>query len=124
MNISPIENTLDNIIIACQNKLYLIESGVDRETAFLASEMISKGQACEKSPAPRWHEKFLSLPIPEEIREVAKNYLYLFPRAHCIEYVLIFARLAYYSKTDSRAFSKIVYKKNLNTSNGLSILYT
>lgn len=90
---------------------YLIESGVDRETAFLASELIRKGQASGKTCASHLHEKFLSLPLPEEIKEVAKNYLYLFPRAHCIEYVLIFARLAYYAKTDSRAFSKIIFKK-------------
>lgn len=90
---------------------YLIESGVDRETAFLASEMIRKGQASEKAKSSRWCEKFNTLPIPEDIKEVAKNYLYLFPRAHCIEYVLIFARLAYYAKTDSRAFGKIVFKR-------------
>ena len=90
---------------------YLIESGVDRETSFLASEMIRKGQASEKAHSSRWHENFLSLSIPEEIKEVAKNYLYLFPRAHCIEYVLIFARLAYYAKADSRAFSKFIFKK-------------
>ena len=44
------------------------------------------------------------------IKEIAKNYLYVFPRAHCIEYILIYAKLAYYAKTDSRAFSKIVFK--------------
>lgn len=98
---------------------YLIESEVDRETAFLASEMIRKGQASEKTCTSHWHEKFHSLQIPEEIKEVAKNYLYLFPRAHCIEYVLIFARLAYYAKTDSRAFSKIIFKKKSQFTNGL-----
>ena len=51
------------------------------------------------------------MPIPDEIKEVAKNYLYLFPRAHCTEYVLTYARLAYYAKVDSRAFSKVKFKK-------------
>ena len=89
---------------------YLIETGVDRETAFVASEMIRKGRASEKVKASL-KEKFEALNIPEEIREVAKYYLYLFPRAHCIEYALIYARLAYYAKLDSRAFSKIIFKK-------------
>lgn len=49
--------------------------------------------------------------IPDEIKEVAENYLYLFPRAHGIEYILLYAELAYYAKIDSRAFSKIIFKK-------------
>lgn len=90
---------------------FLVESGVERELAFEASEMIRKGQGSEKAHSSRWYEKFQALPIPEDIKEVAKNYLYLFPRAHCVEYILIFARLAYYAQVDSRAFSKIVFKK-------------
>lgn len=58
----------------------------------------------------KYQQQFFALPIPDEIKEIAKNYLYVFPRAHCIEYILIYARLAYYAKTDSRAFSKIVFK--------------
>ena len=49
--------------------------------------------------------------LPDEIKEVAKNYMYIFPRAHCIEYMLLYAKLAYYAKVDSRAFGKIVFKK-------------
>lgn len=86
---------------------YLVDSGIERELAFDVSERIWKG----RSNSPRHKEEFNSLPIPEEIKEVARNYMYVFPRSHCVEYVLIFARLAYYAKIDSRAFSKIVFKK-------------
>lgn len=86
---------------------YLVDLGIERELAFDVSERIRKGH----SNSPRHKEEFDSLPIPEEIKEVARNYLYVFPRSHCIEYILIFARLAYYAKIDSRAFSKIVFKK-------------
>ena len=85
----------------------LLETGVERTVAFDVSERIRKGHA----NSCKFKEEFFALPISEEIKEVAKNYRYLFPRAHCIEYLLIFARLAYYAKVDSRAFSKIVFKK-------------
>ena len=86
---------------------YMIEAGIDRELAFTASEKIRKGHA----NSPKFKEQFFALPIPDDIKEVAKNYLYTFPRAHCIEYMLLYAKLAYYAKIDSRAFSKIVFKK-------------
>ena len=57
-------------------------------------------------------DRFDAMEIPEEIKEVAGNYLYLFPRAHGIEYILLYAELAYYAKIDSRAFSKIIFKKS------------
>lgn len=86
---------------------YLIDDGYDRNFAFDVSERIRKGHA----NSAKFKEDFFALQIPEEMKEVAKNYLYLFPRAHCVEYILIFARLAYYAKTDSRTFSKIVYRR-------------
>lgn len=86
---------------------YLVEAGIDRELAFAASEKIRKGHA----NSPKFKEQFFALPIPDEIKEVAKNYMYIFPRAHCIEYMLLYAKLAYYAKVDSRAFGKIVFKK-------------
>lgn len=86
---------------------YLLEAGVDRTFAFDVSERIRKGHAVSS----KFHDDFHALPIPEEIKEVAGNYLYVFPRAHCIEYMLLLARIAYYAKIDSRTFSKIVFKK-------------
>ncbi len=87
---------------------YMIESGCDIETAFKASEMIRKGQGY----SVYFKEKFEQLNIPAEIKEIAKNYLYVFPRSHCVEFILTNARVSYYANIDSRVFSKIVYKKN------------
>lgn len=56
-------------------------------------------------------EQFDAMEIPDEIKDVAGNYLYLFPRGHGIEYILLYAELAYYAQVDSKAFSKIVFKK-------------
>ena len=87
---------------------HMINMGVERSLAFDASQRIRKGHATSNG---KYQQQFFDLPIPEEIKEIAKNYLYVFPRAHGIEYILIYARLAYYAKLDSRAFSKIVFKK-------------
>ena len=87
---------------------YLLESNIERSLAFDASECIRKGFACSVGERK---ERFDALEIPDEIKEVAGNYLYLFPRAHGIEYILLYAELAYYAKIDSRAFSKIIFKK-------------
>lgn len=83
---------------------YLIECGCDREKAFYFSELIRKGRA-PKSP------ELDELLVPEELKNVAKMYAYVFPRAHCIETLLMYARLAYYMKWDSRAYSAVINKK-------------
>lgn len=87
---------------------HMVNMGVERSLAFEASEKIRKGHA---NSCGKYKEQFFELPIPDEIKEIAPNYRYVFPRAHCVEYILIYAKLAYYAKTDSRAFSKIVFKK-------------
>lgn len=86
---------------------HLIKEGFDRNFAFDVSERIRKGHA----NSPRFSDEFNALEIPDDLKEVARNYMYVFPRAHCVEYMLIYARIAYYAKIDSRAFSKIVFKK-------------
>ena len=87
---------------------HIITLGVERTLAFDTSEKIRKGHA---NSCGTLQQQFFDLPIPDEIKDIAKNYLYVFPRAHGIEYILIYALLAYYAKADSRAFSKIVFKK-------------
>ena len=85
---------------------YLIEFGIERSLAFEAAEQIRKGYASSSNK-----EQFDKLPIPDDIKKVARNYLYLFPRAHEIEYILLYAQFAYYAKINSRAFSKIIFNK-------------
>lgn len=85
---------------------YLLEDGFERAFSFEVSERIRKGHA----HSGKFKEAFMQLPISDEMKEVAANYRYVFPRAHCIEYILIYARLAYYAKADRRTFSRIVCK--------------
>lgn len=88
----------------------MIKMGIDRGLAFEASEKIRKGHV--NSGNNKYKQEFMDLAIPESIKEVAQNYLYVFPRAHEIEYLLLYAKFAYYAKLDSRAFTKIVFKNN------------
>lgn len=83
---------------------YLIECGCDSEQAFYFLELIRKGRASKTTEIDE-------LPVPEELKNVAKMYAYVFPRAHCIETLLMYARLAYYMKWDSRAYSGVINKK-------------
>lgn len=87
---------------------HLIAEGFDRSFAFNVSERIRKGHA---SNANAFSDKFNTLEIPNELKEVARNYMYIFPRAHAVEYMLTYARISYYAKIDSRAFSKVVFKR-------------
>lgn len=87
---------------------YMIKIGVERTLAFDTSERIRRGHA---NSCSNYKQELFDLPIPNEIKEIAKNYLYAFPRARCIEYILIYAKFAYYAKADGRAFSKIVFRK-------------
>lgn len=86
---------------------YMVECGLDRAEAFKFSEIIRKGRS------PREPE-FDALSIPEELKNVAKMYAYVFPRAHCIEYLLMYARMAYYMKWDSRVYSAVIGKNKGN----------
>ena len=86
----------------------MVECKTERSLAFDASERIGKGHANSNG---KYRQQFFDLPIPSEMKDIAGNYLYVFSRAHCIEYILMYARLAYYAKADSRAFGRIVFRK-------------
>lgn len=86
---------------------YMIENGVDCVKAYEAFECIRKGYAV----SVKHDEEWMQLEIPEGIKNVAKNYRYVFPRAHCIGYVLGYAKLAYYAKVDGKMFSRVVFGK-------------
>lgn len=83
---------------------YLVETGSSVNEAFRISELIRKGRS-------RNDPDFAIMPIPEEIKKLAYQYAYIFPKAHAIEYHLLSARLAYYMKQDSKLYSKIVFEK-------------
>ena len=86
---------------------YMIENGVDRVRAYEAFECVRKGYAVSVKHKDEWKH----LEIPEGIKNVAKNYRYVFPRAHCIGYVLGYAKMAYYAKVDGKMFGRVVFEK-------------
>lgn len=88
---------------------YLIDTGVEPTLAFEITKKIRMGYA---NGLHRHYQEFMEFPIPDEFKEVAQNYIYIFPRAHCIGIILIRAKLAYYAKIDGRAFNKVVFKKH------------
>lgn len=82
----------------------LMECGLERKEAFQTSELIRKGKA-------RREPEFEKLLIPEELKNIAKMSLYVFPRSLMIEYLLLAARLTYYMKWNSRIYSSVIRKK-------------
>ena len=82
----------------------LLQCGLERETAYQWSEIIRKGQL-------KRHPEFAELNIPDELKTVAKMYMYIFPRAHNIEFLLMYSRLAFYLKWNSRVYSAVTGKK-------------
>lgn len=84
----------------------LIHIGYSREDAFTISELICKGKAHSQP------ELFEEYNLPSDVMEAAKNCLYLFPRAHIIEYMFMYYRLAYYVNCDSKSYRKITQKAN------------
>ena len=82
----------------------MVESGYSIEKAYKIAELIRKGRA-NKSP------DFDNFDIPEELNKLAKLFTYIFPKAHSIEHTLSNARLAFYMKQDSKAYSKIVFSQ-------------
>ena len=82
---------------------YMMEYGLDRETAYTFSEIIRKGGS-------RREYDFHTLAIPQELKNVAMMYQYVFPRGQGIEYILFYARMAYYMKWDSRVYNSVLSK--------------
>lgn len=84
----------------------MVECGVERKEAFRLSEIIRSGKHCGDLKSDRF-------PIPEELKRVAGTYSYVFPRAHCVGFCLLYARMAWYMKEDSRMYNGVVRKAAL-----------
>lgn len=90
---------------SCRDDFYehLLTSGLDCRSAYQAARLISLGKASRS-------QELDNLPMPEELKDLARQYAYLLPRSHSVEYLLVCARLAFYMKYDSRLYSKIVFR--------------
>lgn len=82
----------------------LMNCGIERAEAYRFSEIIRKGVV-------EYNIDFAALTIPEGLKNVAKMYVYVSPKAQVVERLLIVARLTYYMKWNSRVYSMVVRKK-------------
>lgn len=86
----------------------LLKMGIELEKAYEIAEFIGKGK--QHSSNQTLMDQFASYELPDEFQAVAKEYLYVFPRCHCAEYMLMYAKLGFYAKKNRRVFSKIVFR--------------
>lgn len=81
---------------------YLIDKGVDRETAFMVMESVRKGKPCKEE----WVERLLEIGVPDWYISLFEKIKYLFPKAHVANYTLMSWRLLYYKLYYPEAFYK------------------
>ncbi len=83
--------------------LTLIKYGLDRQKAFLISEQIRKGKGFTNEQ----YDELLDLGVPNWYLDLCNKIEYLFPKAHCAEYVRLSFILAYYKTHFRTEFEKI-----------------
>lgn len=90
---------------------YLLEKGMDKDTAYSYMEMVRRGQLYRYRTDGGMMIRFrdvVNTKVPEELYESASICRYLLPRVHTAGYTYLFMALAYYMKKDSKAYSYFV----------------
>ncbi|MDO4554376.1 MAG: hypothetical protein Q4B70_04435 [Lachnospiraceae bacterium] len=87
-----------------------LKIGFPKEKAFEFSEFVQKGKAASDNSSLQ--QKLEDYHLPSSLKNVAQKYRYLFPRAHCAEYTIIYAQLAFYRKKNNRAYSYLLSKNH------------
>lgn len=88
--------------------LYLINKGIDTETAYKIAEYVRKGMA-RRCGLPEEYESLMrSRGVPEWYIDSCKKIGYLFPKAHAISYVMFAARIAYYKVYYPKQFDEVI----------------
>ncbi|HDT15675.1 MAG TPA: PolC-type DNA polymerase III, partial [Firmicutes bacterium] len=70
---------------------YLIEKGLDAETAFEITESVRKGKGLSRE----WETVMRAKKVPEWYIESCKKIKYMFPKAHAVAYTMMSVRIAY-----------------------------
>ncbi len=84
---------------------YLIDSGIEKGTAFKIMEFVRKGRP---SREPETWEEYSNLmkehKVPEWYIESCKRIKYMFPKGHAVAYVMMAMRIAYFKVHYPQAF--------------------
>lgn len=88
----------------------LIGQGIDMDIAADYTKMVRMGQVYRYVNSPdgkvlKKYEHLIDMKVPAELYDTASKSMYLFPRAHAVSYMYLYAMLAFYMKKDSKAYS-------------------
>ena len=88
--------------IGCRDDimLFLIEKGMDENTAFQIMESVRKGRGLK----PDWVKEMQALKVPAWYIESCQKIKYLFPKAHAVAYVTMAFRIAWFKVHHPLAF--------------------
>lgn len=75
---------------------YLLSKGMDRKMAFLIMETVRKGKACSSGLSEEMLLELEKCGVPDWYIESFRKIMYLFPKAHSVNYALLEWRLLYY----------------------------
>ncbi|SCY70040.1 DNA polymerase-3 subunit alpha [Lachnospiraceae bacterium XBB2008] len=96
---------------------YLLDKGLSREDAFKIMEWVRKGKACRHSRfgfKPEMLQEMTDHGVPEEYIDACKDIMYLFPKAHTVQYTFLAWRILYYKLYYPEAFYKAYVRHYAN----------
>ena len=98
--------------IACRDDIMqdLLAAGLDREKAFEIMSHIRKGNGLTDG----MEKEMLLSGVPEWYIASCKKIDYLFPRAHAVEYMLLYWKLAYYKLCYPGEYQKVIFEVEEN----------
>ena len=103
-----------NEVITCRDDImnYLTKRGIEKEIAFCIMESVRKGKV-RSNKEEKWKEYkeiMKNHDVPEWYIKSCEKILYLFPRAHVINYIMNRFKLAYYKAHYPKAFYQSFFK--------------
>ena len=84
--------------------MYLVNKGIDKETAYSIMEHVRKGKAYRYGLKEEWIALMKEHGVPDWYIDSCKKIRYLFPKAHAAVYALMSWRILYYKLYHPEAF--------------------